>query len=182
MATYTEIQEGAALSAQLVNDHTIGAMARAAQIVGGQDLMDSSAELLASVGVDLSSTGGAFESGQILAKLSLPAVRSGLSRISSRFGRSVLANPAQWGKALAFTAAGAGTYSFLSTYQQGEVEKNHQKAALLAQTLETLSPADRLKIAKILAEGISGNGAQVSPYVWGALAVGAAGLLLFWKR
>jgi hypothetical protein len=184
VATYQEIREGAKLTTEIVNDYTIGTMAAAADIVGGADLQESSIDLLASVGVDLGYGGGIFESGQVAA-LTRPLIRAGLSKATRRAGKSFLANPAQFGKALAFASVGAGAglggYSWLTAGQAEAREVNRQKSEILAGVLETLSPADRAKIARILAEGMTTAGAP--PLLWVGLGLaGLAGVYLWANR
>ena len=181
MPSITEIGEGAELTARLVNNYTIGAMASAANIVGGADLMASSVDLLTSVGVDTGYGGEGIEAGA-LAVIGRAAAANFAKKASQKAGKSMLAAPAQWGKAIAFAGVPFAGYSWLSNAQNLKIAQNAESAKLLGSVLETLTPADRMKIARILAEGIGGgDGMSWAPWIVGAAVLGL-GAFVFLRR
>lgn len=170
MASLLQIGESANLTAELVNSYTIGAFAEVAGISGGVGVQNLAENLLVSLGVELSDGTVLGESGAATAVIAA-SVRQSLKKAAQKAGKTVAAKPSQWGKLFAFSAAGFGVYSWLTATQQAALEDLRGKREILVDTLETLSPQDRLKVALELA----GAG---SSFPWVGLGVGAGVLIL----
>lgn len=173
-----QIEQASQVSAELANSYLIGGLTNAAGLPGGTELQDKSANLLASLGIEVS---GAVEAG-FAAIASVAAVRASLAGTSQRAAAAIAANPKQWGiavgSAVGLGAAGVGIYNWMSEDQQIALENIRQDAALKAEALAALPPDQRIEVAKILAEKtISLPSTNIMPWVIGGAVVAAFFLL-----
>ena len=182
MPSISEIQEAALLTAELVNDYTIGALAESAGISGGVQLQEDASSLLVQLGVEVAPPvwANGIESGLIGSATAL-AIRSGLKKTAQKAGASLAKNPAQWGKALGLALVSGGVYNWLTPNEAAQLEQIRLDSQVLATTLESMSPEDKAQVALTLAG--KGGAMAMNPLMIGGIAlVGLGAFYLIGKK